>query len=541
VTDRLIITLRTNADSATEQDFHQRSGALSSRPLGSTRLRLVQVPRDRRDEIARTYQASALVESVDLDRAIRAVWTPGDPQLPAQWGLATIGASAAWDPGHGATSARVAILDSGIDSTHLDLAGRVVLSTDFTGSGTGDRFGHGTAVAGIIAAGLDNAIGIAGLSTAPLLDGKVLDDDGIGFESAMLDGIVWATDHGARVINLSVGTQSSCSTAVQTTIDYAWTHGAVVVAAAGNDGTRNVVAPASCAHVMAVGATDSTDERATFSNWGPGVSLAAPGVSILTTALNGGYTAKDGTSLAAAHVSGAVALLWATRWGVSNQAVVDRLLGTAKRIPGTGLFWQAGRLDLAAAVGAMSSSPATPSPSVTPTRSASLTATPGPSPTDTPLPRATPTPAPTLEPTPATPSPTSATPVPTATPTEDPLIYPLACTKGLTLSSSSLTLSPNVDPSTATNATGTMTVTITMNGNCSGWTLSAQLPASPSLPANTVEASCNAETNVALSTTPSAVCTGTAAGTVTITYTIQNSWSLTNQTTTLSSITWTIA
>ena len=104
-----------------------------------------------------------------------------------------------------------------------------------------------------------------------------------------------------------------------------------------------------------------------------------------------------------------------------------------------------------------------------------------------------------------------------------------------------MTLSPNVDPASGTNATGTTTATITMNGNCSGWTLSAQLPASPSLPANTVYAACNGGGNIALSTTQAAVCTGTAAGSVTITYTVQNSWSLTNQTTTLSSITWTLS
>jgi thermitase len=462
-------------------------------------VRLVRVPRERREQIAKVYRASALVESVDLDAAIGSAWTPDDPQLAAEWALDTIGAAAAWDLRHGATSARVAILDSGIDSSHPDLAGRVVLSTDFTGSGTGDRFGHGTAVAGIIAAGLDN--GMAGLSTAPLLDGKILDDDGVGLESTMLEGIVWATDHGARVINLSVGAQRACSPAVQTTVDYAWTHGAVVVAAAGNDGTQNVAAPASCDHTVAVGATDANDARASFSNYGPGVSLAAPGASILTTTVDGGYSAQDGTSLAAAHVSGAAALVWATRWGTSNQAVVDRLLGTAKRIPGTGSAWQAGRLDLAAAVGAAPSPPGSPSPSATPTR----------------------------------------TVTPSATPTDDPVIYPLACRQDVTLGDGSLTLSPNVDPSTATNATGSTTASITMNGACSGWALSAQLPASPSLPANTVYAACNGGSKVALSTTQTAVCTGSTAGTFSITYTVQNSWSLTNQTTTLSSITWTVS
>ena len=125
------------------------------------------------------------------------------------------------------------------------------------------------------------------------------------------------------------------------------------------------------------------------------------------------------------------------------------------------------------------------------------------------------------------------------TPTEDPLIYPLGCTKSITLTPASATLTPNVDPSSGTNATGTATATINLSGPCSGWTLQAQLPAN-SLPAGTVKAVCNASGSVSLSTTATTVCTGTGAGGYTITYTIQNSWSLTNQTTTLSSVTWTV-
>ena len=530
--------MRAGVDSAAEQDLHRRGGAPNSRPLGSSRLRLLQVPPERRAEIADTYRASPLVESVEQDGSVRAAWMPDDPQLPAQWALATIGAPTAWDAGHAATSVRVAVLDSGITTNHPDLAGRVSLSADFSGQGTGDRFGHGTAVAGVIAAGLNNGIGVAGLSTAALLDGKVLGDNGVGTESALLDGIVWATDHGARVINLSVGTQSSCSTALQTTIDYAWTHGAVLVAAAGNDGARSVVAPASCAHVIAVGASDSSDARASFSNYGPGVSLAAPGAGILTTDLAGGYRVEDGTSLAAAHVSGAAALVWATRWGTSNQAVVDRLLATANPISGTGSLWRAGRLNVGAAVGA--ATPATPVAA-----RASLTPT-----MLTPSPTATPPPStPTARPTEATPSPsatptarpTEATPSPSATPTPDPLIYALACTKGVTLSTTSMTLTPNVDPSTGMNATGSGTATISFSGTgCTNWTLSAQLPAN-SLPAGTVKAACNGGATVTLTTSALSVCTGSAAGTFQMSYTIQNSWSLTDQTTTLSSITWTVS
>jgi len=143
-----------------------------------------------------------------------------------------------------------------------------------------------------------------------------------------------------------------------------------------------------------------------------------------------------------------------------------------------------------------------------------------------------------LTPTPAVTA-TPATPLPSVTPTENPLVYPLSCTKSITLTPAGATLTPNVDPSSGTNATGTATATISYAGGCASWTLKAQLPAN-SLPAGTVTASCNGSAPVSLSTTATNVCTGTIAQGYAITYTIQNSWSLTNQTTTLSSVTWTV-
>ncbi|HTD76175.1 MAG TPA: S8 family serine peptidase, partial [Chloroflexota bacterium] len=477
--------MRAGATSAAEQDLHRRGGALSARPLGSSRLRFVQVAHDQLEQAAQAYRTSPLVESVDLDGAIGPAWIPDDPRSEDQWALAALGAPAAWDfTAHGATSATVAVLDSGIATSHPDLAGRVALSANFTSSASGDRYGHGTAVAGIISAGLNNGIGIAGLSTAMLLDGKVLDDTGVGTQSALLDGIVWATDHGARVINLSVGSRGACTSAIQAAVDYAWNHGTVLVGAAGNDGARSVDAPASCTHVLAVGAIDRSDARTDSSNFGPAVALAAPGESILTADIHGGYSLENGTSLAAAQVSGAAALVWSTRWGTSNRAVVDRLLSTARQVPETGSAWRAGGLDLAAAVGAGSaaaSPTATPSttqiPSSTPTASASAvpTATPG----DT------------LQPTPAATS--TATPMATVrpTPTEDPFLYPLACSNGFTLSGA-VTTTGTVDPSTGTTASGSATANVTLAGSgCSLWTLKAALPASPTLPAGTVTASCN--------------------------------------------------
>lgn len=550
--------MRAAADPLAEQDLHQRSGALRARRIGASRLRLVEVPQDQRDAVAQTYRVANLVESVEVDKPTRSAWLPNDPQLPNQWALGVIGAPAAWEAtNHGSTSARVAVLDSGISSNHPDLAGRIAATADFTGSGTGDRFGHGTAVAGVIAADLNDGIGIAGISNAALLDGKVLDDHGAGTESALLDGIVWAADQGARVINLSVGTNTSCSIAMQTTIDYAYDHGAVLVAAAGNSGARGLAAPASCQHVLAVAATDAQDTRASFSNYGPGVALAAPGAGIVTTALGGGYSSQDGTSFAAAHVSGAAALVWSTRWGTSNHAVTDRLLSTADHITGTGSYWQAGRLNLAAAVGASVSTP-TPTPAIVATGTPTLVATGTPTvpATATPTPTASQTVSPTPQPS-GTPTVTPTVP-PTATATQPPLdvtatptveVFPLGCSsKSITLSTSSATMSPNVNPSTGTNATTSsptpLQATLTLTGGgCSSWTLQAQLPAAPALPAGMVLASCNGSSNVALTTSFQTICSAsTGSTTVPLTYTIVNNWtfSTTGASTTLSSITWQI-
>jgi Subtilase family len=406
------------------------------------------------------------------------------------------------------------------------------LSANFTSSASGDHYGHGTAVAGIISAGLNNGIGIAGLSTAMLLDGKVLDDSGVGTQSALLDGIVWATDHGARVINLSVGSRGACTSAIQAAVDYAWNHGTVLVGAAGNDGARSVDAPASCTHVLAVGATDRSDARTDSSNFGPTVALAAPGESILTADIHGGYSVENGTSLAAAHVSGAAALVWSTRWGTSNRAVVDRLLSTARQVPETGSSWRAGGLDLAAALGAGS-------PPASPTATPSTTQIPGLTPTVSASPMPTATPGGTLQPTPTATPLASVTP----TPTEDPFLYPLACSNGFTLSGA-VTTTGTVNPSTGATATGSATANVTLGGSgCNLWTLKAALPASPSLPAGTVTATCNGKPAVTLTTTSAAVCTGTASNaSVPISYTVQNSnYALTtNGTSTTITLTWTI-
>ena len=215
-----------------------------------------------------------------------------------------------------------------------------------------DDFGHGTHVAGIAAAATNNGIGIAGVSWgARVMPVKVLDQYGNGWYSDIADGIVYAADNGAKIINLSLGGAAASQTLCQAAA-YAQQKGALLVAATGNAGAA-VLYPAACDGVLAVAATDRSDQRASFSNYGPEVDLAAPGVDIYSTwPWLDGYFTKSGTSMAAPHVSGVAALVW-SRWPEwDNIEVSRRIMETAVDVDVSG--WDPytgwGRLDAAAAL-----------------------------------------------------------------------------------------------------------------------------------------------------------------------------------------------
>ncbi|MDP2991007.1 MAG: S8 family serine peptidase, partial [Kiritimatiellota bacterium] len=204
-----------------------------------------------------------------------------------------------------------AVLDTGIKLTHPDLAGKIVVSQNFaTGSATSDDLhGHGTHVAGISAAITNNGTGVAGLGRdASLMNVKVMGDTGSGYHSDIANGVIWATDHGANVINMSLGVTGT-STTLQQAVEYAWNHGVVVVAAAGNSGSSVPSYPAYYPRAIAVAASDPNDKLYSFSNFGDWVDVAAPG-NALSTTKNGGYGYMSGTSMASPHVAGLAGLVW---------------------------------------------------------------------------------------------------------------------------------------------------------------------------------------------------------------------------------------
>lgn len=240
-----------------------------------------------------------------------------------QWNMKIIDAPGAWFVTQGSSSVNIAILDTGIKSTHEDLVGKVVLKKNFTTSSTvEDKQGHGTHVAGIAAAVTNNGKGVAGVGfNSSLMNGKVLGDNGSGAWSWIASGIAWAADNGASAINMSLGGSSGSQTILDA-VNYAWGKGVVIVAAAGNDGTDAPSYPGFYDNVIAVAATDKNDNLASFSNFGTWVDVAAPGVDILSSYIRykPPYVFMSGTSMASPHVAGLAGLLAANNptWTNAN-------------------------------------------------------------------------------------------------------------------------------------------------------------------------------------------------------------------------------
>ena len=279
-----------------------------------------------------TLRTDPRVAGVDQDRTRAAEGAPSDTRYPEQWALPKIGWTSVYGVVQPAADVVVAVLDTGVDASHEDLAGRLVGGASFVDGAdpTTDPNGHGTWMAGIVAAATDNSTGIAGVAwgNVRVMPVTVLDADGNGLDSNIIAGIVHATDSGADVILLALSSRGY-SPALQAAVDYAWQHDVVVVAAAGNDGSAVPAYPAADRGVIGVAATDQNDQLTSVSNRGAQVFLGAPGVGILTTANDGGYTSIDGTSASAAYVAGAAAVLRSVHPEISNGVVVARLASTA--------------------------------------------------------------------------------------------------------------------------------------------------------------------------------------------------------------------
>lgn len=257
---------------------------------------------------------------------------PDDPlYVPYQWNMPMIDAENGWRLTTGDPGVVVAVVDTGIDLSHPDLTGQIAPGVNILdpNSPPQDDNGHGTHVAGIIAARSNNGVGVASLDwRGRVMPVKVLDRDGAGSAFDVARGIVWAVDHGAKVVNLSLGQTEDCQY-LREAVRYAVDRGVLVVAAMGNDGTDAPEYPAAYPEVLAVTAVDPGGEFAPFSNYGSHAGVAAPGVSIASTFAGGQYAALSGTSMAAPHVAGLAALVWTQNPGLSAAQVRDIVVRSA--------------------------------------------------------------------------------------------------------------------------------------------------------------------------------------------------------------------
>jgi thermitase len=247
-----------------------------------------------------------------------------------QWAIPKIMAPQAWQVTEGKSNIVIAVLDTGIDKEQKDLTGKVTAEVNFTDSPTSnDVYGHGTHIAGIIAAWAGGSSGVDGLAPdCRLMNVKVADDQGRFDSSVAAKGINWAVDHGANVINMSLMSIEP-SSALERAIDYAWNKGVVIVAAAGNLVGNKIVYPAYYTNCIAVAATDSNDCVASWSSQGSWVDVAAPGVDIYSTLPGNKYGYESGTSMAAAYVSGLAGLLFTMESDKNGDGLVNDEVRTA--------------------------------------------------------------------------------------------------------------------------------------------------------------------------------------------------------------------
>jgi len=352
------------ADVATVLSAVRRFGLVSKEPLshaGVFRVRSDLHGAARLEDDLRALPGVAWAEGPHTVQALQA---PNDPRFWEQYALSAMQVARAWETSPGSADVIVAVVDSGV-GPHADLEGRLLPGRSFVAGrsqeDTADRNGHGTAMAGIIAGNVHDHVGTAGVAQrVHILPVTVLDEEGLGTDQDAAQGIAWAVDQGADVINVSLGGRSP-SEAMKAAVRYARDKGVVVVAAVGNDGSGAAVRyPAAYPEVIAVGAVDPSGAHLGLSNPGPEVDVGAPGESILAPDLpykgipGLDYRIFSGTSFSAAHVAGVAALLVSFAPDLAP-AEVQRLLeagavdvGPAGRDDQTG----AGRVDAARSLAA---------------------------------------------------------------------------------------------------------------------------------------------------------------------------------------------
>lgn len=350
---RVLTRFRSSMTAAGVQGTLAQVNATSLGQIGSLDVERLAVPVGQEAAVVTALQQNPAIAFAELDYRVQAILEPNDPNYTGRWWWGSIQAPDAWDVTTGSDSIVVAVIDTGVDLDHPDLAAKIVPGYDFANDDDDpdDDYGHGTHVAGIAAAVTNNGSGVAGLSWgARIMPLKVLDSSGSGWISDVASGITYAADHGAQIINMSLGSYASSGVMSDAT-DYAHDHGVFIAAAAGNDGDNTLLYPAANEHVVGVAAITSSDARAYFSNYGSHVDVAAPGVSIYST-YPGAYASFSGTSMATPFVSGLAALVLSMNDSLMPDEVETIIEQTADDLgdPGRDDYYGWGRINAYQAV-----------------------------------------------------------------------------------------------------------------------------------------------------------------------------------------------
>ena len=354
--ERLIVSYKAQGSSISLRAQTHTNGLVPLRILSDHHTVIARVGSQNIASLIRTLRRDPRVRFVEADRRVRMLASSNDPLWGSLWGMSKIGVGAAWSAATPTATPLVAVIDSGTTMNHPDLQNMLWTNpgeipgngidddrdgiiddvhgadfSDYDGNPT-DSNGHGTHVSGTIAGQSGNGIGVAGVATqVKIMSVRFLDARGSGYLGDAVSAIDYATQHGAKIMNNSWG-GGGYSQALADAISRAQKAGALFVAAAGNEGNNNDANPSYPAsytqdNVLAVAATDANDNLASFSNYGTAnVDMGAPGVSILSTWLGGGYSSLSGTSMATPHVSGAAAWLWSVRPQASAEQIKAALV-----------------------------------------------------------------------------------------------------------------------------------------------------------------------------------------------------------------------
>jgi subtilisin family serine protease/flagellar hook assembly protein FlgD len=365
--DRVVLSVKVRGGAGAAKALTEVSrsataqGGVQRRMMRQLATVSVEVPKADAASMAAALRQRPDVEHVDIVSRRTLTFVPNDEKYSASAPyLEAVNAPSAWDVQHGDAAVRIAVIDSGLDVNHPDLTDRVVGTYNaFDGSSdVVDEIGHGTFVAGVAAATADNGIGVAGASMgASVMAVKVADPYGQVFTDTEAAGIIWAADHGANVINMSFSGDTP-DQVESDAVAYAVSKGVLVVAAAGNDADTLPAYPAAYPSVVAVGATDAAGHRASFSQYGSWVTVAAPGTSITSTSPTSAssgfqldYDTADGTSFSAPLVAAEAALLWSRSPSAKAADIRAAIVTTAHGYTGLGLG--TGQVDFRAALDAV--------------------------------------------------------------------------------------------------------------------------------------------------------------------------------------------